>query len=257
MNRSPSTGCLVALAVAVLGFVVLASASLGLLTVGYVLAHDGSDAPAGVDADPFEVVETMPSARAVLVSAPDPMVAPVQKTGVVINGRELTPAQVAELTHAYGTAPQPGNWWYDTRSGQFGRVGEPVSGLVRPGHDLGPLASNASRGTTPVFINGRQLPAIEVQMYAMLLGTVLPGRWWLDAQGNVGREGSPMPVANLVVAARAAGMNTMGGRGGGSPADRWLSGNEWSGRMSSGTVDTTGQGNSVYSVDGEVLTLPF
>ncbi len=47
------------------------------------------------------------------------------------------------------------------------------------------------------------------------------------------------------------------GYGGGSPADGWLSGGEWSGSMSSGTVAPSGNVyESVYSVDGEVLTLP-
>ena len=41
-----------------------------------------------------------------------------------------------------------------------------------------------------------------------------------------------------------------------SPADQWLNGNEFSGRMSSGTIDSSGQGNDVISVDGEVLNLP-
>jgi hypothetical protein len=47
-----------------------------------------------------------------------------------------------------------------------------------------------------------------------------------------------------------------GPNGGGSPADSWLSGGEWSGGMSSGTVDSTGQGNHVISIDGQVLDLP-
>ncbi|MEO0604890.1 MAG: hypothetical protein AAF211_25890 [Myxococcota bacterium] len=179
--------------------------------------------------------------------------APEARTGVVINGKELTPTQYVSFARMYGVPPQPGRWWYDPASGQFGRVGEPVSGLVRPGHDFGPLAADASRGTTGIFLNGRQLPATEVTLYTLLLGPIVPGRYWLDPQGNVGRAGNPMPVANLVVAAQAANL-AVGGR---SPADAWLSGNEWSGRMSSGTVDTSGQGNSVYSVDGEVLTLPF
>ena len=49
----------------------------------------------------------------------------------------------------------------------------------------------------------------------------------------------------------------------GSPADPWLSGNEWAGEaeiggmsLTSGTVDPSGEGNDVFSVDGEVLDLP-
>jgi hypothetical protein len=42
-----------------------------------------------------------------------------------------------------------------------------------------------------------------------------------------------------------------------SPADAWLTGHEWSGSISSGTIDPTGQGNDVICYDGEVLNLPF
>jgi hypothetical protein len=41
-----------------------------------------------------------------------------------------------------------------------------------------------------------------------------------------------------------------------SSADGWLAGHEWSGSLSSGTMDSSGQGNDVFSVDGEVLSLP-
>lgn len=41
-----------------------------------------------------------------------------------------------------------------------------------------------------------------------------------------------------------------------SPADNWLSGSEFDGHISHGTFDTSGQGNHVISVDGEVLNLP-
>jgi hypothetical protein len=40
------------------------------------------------------------------------------------------------------------------------------------------------------------------------------------------------------------------------PADGWQTDPSWSGRMSSGTWDRSGQGNDVISVDGEVLNLP-
>ena len=41
-----------------------------------------------------------------------------------------------------------------------------------------------------------------------------------------------------------------------APAGGWQDCPEGSGRMSSGTVDRSGQGNDVISVDGQVLTLP-
>lgn len=41
-----------------------------------------------------------------------------------------------------------------------------------------------------------------------------------------------------------------------TPADRWQNDDQWSGQMSHGTFDRSGEGNDIYSVDGEVLTLP-
>ena len=41
-----------------------------------------------------------------------------------------------------------------------------------------------------------------------------------------------------------------------SPASTWLNGNEFSGRMSGGTIDTSGEGNHVIGLDGEVLNRP-
>jgi hypothetical protein len=42
-----------------------------------------------------------------------------------------------------------------------------------------------------------------------------------------------------------------------SPADRWLSGREGGGGMSGVTVDPSGPRNSVYSLGGQVLNLPY
>ena len=44
---------------------------------------------------------------------------------------------------------------------------------------------------------------------------------------------------------------------GASPADRWPNDGQWNGHISHGTVDPTGQGNDVISLDGEVLNLPY
>jgi hypothetical protein len=55
---------------------------------------------------------------------------------------------------------------------------------------------------TGVFINGRELHPLDVQGLQQLIGQVLPGRWWVDAQGNYGLEGGP-PLGNLMVLARA------------------------------------------------------
>lgn len=60
----------------------------------------------------------------------------------------------------------------------------------------GKLPANISGGGTGVFINGRELHPLDVQALQSLVGQLLPGRYWLDAQGYAGYEGGPA-IANL------------------------------------------------------------
>jgi hypothetical protein len=154
---------------------------------------------------------------------------------VVINGNALSAQDIETLEKLYRVKPQPGNYWYDSKSGLYGAVGQPAAGFMYPGHELGPLAPDASGGNTGVFINGREQTAQEVQVLSYLAHTqVLPGRYWLDAKGNAGYEGNPVPVGNLFAAARAAqqggGAATGVGSGGGD--------NFWSTRFSAGNYNS-------------------
>ena len=123
----------------------------------------------------------------------------------IINGKPLTAAQRSEFLRTYGTAPLGGNFWYDSISGLWGVAGREAFGVLRPGHPYGPLAPTASAGNTGVFINGRQINMAEALYIKSLLGSVLPGRWWLDGRtGNFGLEGNQMPAGNLFAIAKAA-----------------------------------------------------
>ncbi len=117
-----------------------------------------------------------------------------------INGRPVSQEQRYAFQLAYGVPLQPGNFWYDSRSGMWGYWGREVAGLLKPGHDFGPLPANASNGNTGIFINGRQLNTAEVIFFQNLLGVPMqPGRAWLDGvTGNIGLEGNPIPLVNLV-----------------------------------------------------------
>lgn len=163
-----------------------------------------------------------------------PLAAPRATTAnasVVVNGRPLPASLRAELQRTYGTDVLPGHWWYDARSGMFGPVGGPVAGLLRPGHDLGPLASDASHGTSGVFVNGRQLTSQEAIYLAALMG-IQPGRYWLDGRGDLGREGQAAALANLVALVARTG--------GGAP---WAGDdNFWSTGHSAGNWNDQGQG---------------
>jgi hypothetical protein len=118
---------------------------------------------------------------------------------IEVNGAPLDAAgrrTLAQLEALIGTVP-PGRYWYDAASGGAGVWGGPASAYLGPGLPLGGrLPAEASGGgtgrTTGVFVNGRELHPADVQGLRQVLGQVLPGRWWWDAAGNVGREGGPM-----------------------------------------------------------------
>lgn len=121
---------------------------------------------------------------------------------VVINGQEVTAAQLAALEAHYRLQIADGRYWYDRISGAAGPAGGPTLAFIMPGLDLGgPLAPDASAGNTGVFVNGRELPQYDLIALTRLVGFVQPGRYFLDAMGNAGFEGGP-PIVNLVAASR-------------------------------------------------------
>ena len=136
------------------------------------------------------------------------------RTGIFINGREITPAQVQQLRATYGYVAPAGRYWYDTRSGLYGVMGWEAAGFMQPGHNFGQLPPNASNGNTGVFINGRQINMAEAMFCQRLFGAVYRGRWWLDGRtGNLGAEGSPVPIANVYMALQQSQRSSQGGGG--------------------------------------------
>lgn len=134
-----------------------------------------------------------------------------QSRHVAINAVQLPDTQVQMLEQAFRTRIPDASYWYDRVSGAWGFSGGPTAGFTTAGLDIGgPLRADASRGTTAVFINGRQLPVQDVLALQALLGAVHAGRYWVDAQGNAGLEGGP-PLVNLVAVARARAAQSGGG----------------------------------------------
>lgn len=163
-----------------------------------------------------------------------PTAAP-QTRRVIVNG-----VAVSDQELAASAVPIPdGAYWYDPMCGAWGYQGGPCVGFTAPGLRLGgPLRPDASNGNTGVFINGRQLHMNDV-LALQRLGPVLPGRYWVDAQGNCGFEGGPAFVNLRTLAAQAAGAGAAGAAG---------SGGAWSYTSSSGaSVAGDGQGNFFYS----------
>lgn len=63
---------------------------------------------------------------------------------------------------------------------------------VQPGLRLGgSLAFDASGGQTDIVINGRAIHPLEYQAIVASFGYAIPGRYRLDAWGNIGVEGGP------------------------------------------------------------------
>lgn len=155
-----------------------------------------------------------------------------QGTGVFVNEKELTREQTAALVQMYGAAPPPGHYWYDPRSGLYGYWGREAAGYIRTGHDFGALSPQASNGNTGVFINGREINMTEAGFFQTLFGVVYQGHFWLDGNtGNMGVDGNPTPLANLVQAMQRA-------QGSGSGEYHWRDG-------SGGVVG--GEGNCTFA----------
>ena len=117
---------------------------------------------------------------------------------VIVNGVRLEPRTRDALERAYGVRIPPARYWYDRVSGVWGLEGGPAQGQVQPGLQLGgPLRANASKGNTGVFVNGRQLHQLDVAALRRCT-QVIPGRYWVAANGVGGYERGP-PTFNLAV----------------------------------------------------------
>lgn len=110
---------------------------------------------------------------------------------VVVNGVLLDKSTVKTLERQYGVPIKPGRYWYDNVSGVWGFDGKPGAGQIHPGLRLGgPLQQDASKGNTGVIVNGRELHQLDVVALQRCL-VVVPGRYWVLANGIGGLEGGP------------------------------------------------------------------
>ena len=168
---------------------------------------------------------------------------------VIINGAALSRRGYDEFVQRYRVAPAAGSYWYDAQSGLWGLAGQASAGFLLPGHDFGALAADASQGNTRIFLNGRELPQAEVLVFGSLIGPILPGRYWLDGQGNYGYEGMALAVGNLYVMAVAGAVSSGGGGGGGDNfwSSRFARGNS-NADNSAGYVSIPGVGTVTYGM---------
>jgi len=119
-----------------------------------------------------------------------------QARSVVVNGIPLETDVIVAIERAYRVPVRNGRYWYDRVSGVWGFEGGPGLGQMQPGLMLGgAMRSDASRGNTGVFVNGRQLHMLDV-LALRRCTVVIPGRYWVNALGIGGYEGGP-PMFNL------------------------------------------------------------
>jgi hypothetical protein len=151
----------------------LAASAIGCAKSGHDQARTGDSAGTGAPASTGNIAST--------------------DTSITVNGVVLPAESVQQLQQLYPVPIPAGRYWYDVVSGGYGREGEPIAGQMIPGLSLGgALAANASRGTSGVFINGRQITDGEKAYLERMCQTpVALGRYWVMANGVGGYEGRP------------------------------------------------------------------
>ncbi|AHG93505.1 hypothetical protein J421_5970 (plasmid) [Gemmatirosa kalamazoonensis] len=145
------------------------------------------------------------------VAAPDaPEPAVEVASSVIVNGVALDDRTIRDIERRYGMGVRPGDYWYDRDTGAWGMRGGPARGIIAAGLTLGGrLRADASGGgagdVTGVFVNGRELHPIDVAVLARIVRQpIVPGRYWVDANGVGGLEGGPA-YFNLVALAQQSG----------------------------------------------------
>jgi len=121
--------------------------------------------------------------------------------GVVLSPDDLNTIETIERGYNFRIAD--GGYWYDRRSGAIGGLNGPTAGFLPAGLRIGgAMQANCSGGGTNVFVNGREIHPADLMKLSQL-GPVLPGRYWVEANGDFGYEGGPR-AGNLVMLAQEA-----------------------------------------------------
>lgn len=152
------------------------------------------------------------------------------------------------LEARYGVPIEAGRYWYDAACGAWGLEGGPAAGILLPGLPLpGPMPADISGRGSGVFINGREIHALDKEGLLALFGQAPAGEYWMDAQGNLGSVGGPA-IVNLFAAIRAA---QAAAGGGGSVTHGYDSAGGARGTVGGGMYSgTTASGKSVFWFPG-------
>jgi hypothetical protein len=178
--------------------------------------------------------------------------APAFAADVLVNGVRLEDSTRQALERGHGVPIKPGRYWYDTVSGVWGVEGGPAEGQIHPGLRFGGiLKRDASKGRTGVIVNGRELHALDVAALKRCV-RVIPGRYWVLANGIGGTEGGPAQF-NLAVLCKSQAS----GSGSSTRCDDYGGGqfNCTNQRTGIGMIGEGGGRGAVF-VDGKVIMTP-
>jgi hypothetical protein len=188
-----------------------------------IFARSSSEAGAAAQAAPAAAAAWAPGAET--------------ERSVYINRTKLESEFVQQVERQYGTLIADGRYWYDAKCGAWGVEGGPTLGFIMANLELpGPMPEDISGGGTSIFFNGREIHLQDQQALQQIFGFTVPGRYWLDAQGNLGVEGNNYPIANLAAAVQASQGSQYGSvtGAGGTAASDGQGGYMFSGRDTSG-----------------------
>jgi len=163
------------------------------------------------------------------------------QAGTRINGRSLSAADLQRAESVHGLRIPPGDFWYDPVLGAWGVIGGPTYGFIAPGLELGgPLTADASGQGSGVFVNGRELHLYDLLALQQVTGPIMPGRYFITADGLSGFEGGP-PLWNLL---QLAAQSQAGG--GGS--------NTWQSRITGASGFSDGNTGAVFLPNGGIVS---
>ncbi len=136
---------------------------------------------------------------------------------VYINRTRVDDTMVHWLEVGMGVQIPDGSYWYDRMCGAVGHWGGPAIAFFPAGLGIGgPLPFDASGGKTNVTVNGRALHAYDMISLMSIVGRVIPGRYWLDAQSNFGLENGPTLGNLIAMGQRRAGAGSASYNGSGA-----------------------------------------
>ncbi|KAI4303628.1 hypothetical protein MLD38_039236 [Melastoma candidum] len=122
-----------------------------------------------------------------------------EMTNVTVNGHPITREDLKRAEVLAGRV-LPGHYWYDYFGGFWGVMGEPCLGIISPFIEEFnyPLQANCAAGNTDVFVNGRELHQIDLELLATRgLPTARNRSYKIDIRGTVYDERTGEEIKSL------------------------------------------------------------